>query len=198
MPALAEAYTDDTDADTMKLERDAGTISKCRDLPIDEHVRRFKEMLVGSEEGLKYCVRGKIDMQCLNKCMRDPVFYRCKVDEPHHRHGWKYKAYPTYDFCCAIIDSYEGVTHALRSLEYSDRKARVLSACCPQMPYWVCPGMPCQVFSIGSLLKGVASAARTPAIRHLARIGPLGCRIICGCVCLIGVRLQRDSRMCCV
>jgi len=123
MILAGKAYADDTDADQMKVERDAGTPSKCRDLPAEENVRRFKEMLKGSDEGLKYCIRGKIDMQCLNKCMRDPVFYRCKVDEPHHRHGWKYKAYPTYDFCCAIIDSHEGVTHALRSLEYSDRKA---------------------------------------------------------------------------
>jgi len=123
-----KAYVDDTNADQMKIERDAGTESKCRNLPVDENLRRFKEMLKGSKEGLTYACRGKIDMQCPNKCMRDPVFYRCKVDEPHHRHGTKYKAYPTYDFCCAIIDAREGVTHALRSLEYSDRKA---------MFYWV-------------------------------------------------------------
>jgi glutamyl-tRNA synthetase len=127
-----KAYCDDTDADTMKDERRAGTSSKCRGNSVEENLRRWKEILAGSEEGLKNAVRGKLDMQCLNMCMRDPVFYRCKVDVPHHRHGTKYKAYPTYDYCCAVVDAKEGVTHALRSLEYSDRAAMyewVLNAC---------------------------------------------------------------------
>lgn len=117
------AYCDDTPQERMRQERFDGIPSACRDNSVEENMRRFDEMKKGSEEGLKNCLRAKLEMQNLNKAMRDPVLYRCNLT-PHHTAGDKYKIYPTYDFACPIVDSIEGVTHALRTSEYNDRNAQ--------------------------------------------------------------------------
>ena len=106
----------------MREERTAGIPSKFRDTTPEDNLKLWKEMMSDnpSDEIKKYCVRGKLDFKSKNKCLRDPVFYRFS-DEVHHRVGNKYKIFPTYDFACPIVDSTEGVTHCLRTNEYSDR-----------------------------------------------------------------------------
>ena len=66
------------------------------------------------------CLRAKIDYCSKNGCLRDPVIYRAKHGS-HPRQSTKYCIYPTYDFACPILDAQQGVTHAMRSVEYSDR-----------------------------------------------------------------------------
>ncbi|CAH1392443.1 unnamed protein product [Nezara viridula] len=115
-----KAYVDDTDPEIMKQEREQKLESKNRNNNVEKNIAMWSEMKAGTEKGQKCCVRAKIDMQSLNGCMRDPTIYRCK-NELHPKTGSKYKVYPTYDFACPIVDSIEGVTHSLRTMEYHDR-----------------------------------------------------------------------------
>jgi len=115
-----QAYADDTPQETMRAQRMDGIASARRDATVEENLARFADMSAGSEEGKKWCLRAKMSVDNPNKAMRDPVIYRCN-DTPHHRVGTTWKVYPTYDFACPVIDSLEGITHALRTNEYRDR-----------------------------------------------------------------------------
>lgn len=114
------AYADDTDKETMAHQRMHGEPSKRRDATVQENLARFEEMKNATPEGIKWCIRAKMSVDDPNKALRDPVCYRCNPS-PHHRTGSKWNIYPTYDFACPIVDSIEGVTHALRTTEYRDR-----------------------------------------------------------------------------
>ncbi|EGR33496.1 hypothetical protein IMG5_051190 [Ichthyophthirius multifiliis] len=117
------AYCDNTPQEIMRDERFKCIESKNRNTPPEENLKIFRAMCKTNadiHDADNYCLRGKIDMKSKNGAMRDPVFYRVNTKE-HHRTGTKYRCYPTYDFCCPLVDSIEGVTHAMRTNEYSDR-----------------------------------------------------------------------------
>ncbi|KAJ5374011.1 Glutamyl-tRNA synthetase class Ib archaeal/eukaryotic cytosolic [Penicillium concentricum] len=112
-----KAYADDTDKETINHQRRDGIPSQRRDLSPQESLAHLEEMKMGTPEGLRWCIRAKISVDDDNKCLRDPVIYRCNPS-PHHPTGNAWAIYPTYDFACPILDSMEGVAHALRT---SDR-----------------------------------------------------------------------------
>jgi len=133
------AFCDNTDKETMQKERFDKVDSKHRNDSVEENLRIFEELKKLTVEipaekvaELKkdpsyvhypdYCIRAKIDMKSVNGTMRDPVIFRINFT-PHPRQdlNYAYKLYPTYDFTCPIVDSLEGVTHAMRTNEYSDR-----------------------------------------------------------------------------
>ncbi|KAL0232163.1 hypothetical protein PCE1_003159 [Barthelona sp. PCE] len=117
------AYMDDTvDLKTQRANLEA---SPHRDTSPEVNLERFRVLQSGSEEGQRWCLRAKIDHAHKVGLMRDPVIYRYN-GEPHLIYGDKYKAYPTYDLACPVIDSIEGVTHAMRSSEYHERDAQYM------------------------------------------------------------------------
>ena len=117
------AYVDPSPQEEQQKNRWDGKENEHRSASVEENLRLWKEMHLGSEEGVKCCVRAKIDMQSDNRALRDPGIYRCNAT-PHAKTKDKYKAYPTYDLACPIVDSLEGVTHALRDRQYKDRDAQ--------------------------------------------------------------------------
>jgi len=46
----------------MREERGTGIDSKCRNVSVEENLKFWKEILLGSTIGLTYCVRAKMGM----------------------------------------------------------------------------------------------------------------------------------------
>ena len=123
MIAAGNAYMDDTPREEMQRQRMAREESARRSATAAENAARFELMLAGGAAGAPWCLRARMDMADDTGTCRDPVLYRVN-ETPHHRTGTRYRAYPTYDFACPVVDALEGVTHAMRSSEYHDRDAQ--------------------------------------------------------------------------
>ncbi|KAK2952806.1 putative Glutamate--tRNA ligase [Blattamonas nauphoetae] len=120
MLEMGKAYIDDLPVDIMRENRNQGIDSPSRNLSVEENMKRWEEMHKNTPLGKTYVMRAKINMQATNTTLRDPVLFR-SVQQTHPRHGDKFKIYPSYDFACPIVDSLEGVTVAMRTIEYRDR-----------------------------------------------------------------------------
>jgi len=119
MIKIGLAFVDDSDAETISKMREDLVPSPARSNSVEKNLSMWEEMKKGTPYGQKCVLRAKIDYLSKNGTMRDPAIYRF-VDCQHLRTKDQFRVYPLYHFACPIVDSLEGVTHALRSNEYHD------------------------------------------------------------------------------
>ncbi|MFH0922614.1 MAG: glutamate--tRNA ligase, partial [Candidatus Micrarchaeota archaeon] len=115
-----DAYVCSCSQEEMKKNRMESVACNCRSRGVDENAALWKKMLSREMKEGEATLRLKADLKSLNTTMRDPVLFRIMLT-PHYRQGEKYCVWPVYDFEACIVDSMEGVTHALRSKEYELR-----------------------------------------------------------------------------
>ncbi|MFA5077566.1 MAG: glutamate--tRNA ligase [Candidatus Micrarchaeia archaeon] len=99
--------------------RSTGKPCACKSLGKEEALARWKKMHADYKPG-DAILRLKSDLQAQNTVMRDPSLFRI-IDSEHYRQGKNYRVWPTYDFEAPIMDSAEGITHAMRTKEYELR-----------------------------------------------------------------------------
>ncbi|MDE1798205.1 MAG: glutamate--tRNA ligase [Candidatus Micrarchaeota archaeon] len=115
------AYVCTCSAEAVKKGREKGEECLCRAKFPEESVHEFRKMMAGKYGEGEAVLRFKGNMKSENTTLRDPTLFRV-INAPHYRQGDKYKCWPSYDFAAPIIDSLEGVTHAMRSKEYELRE----------------------------------------------------------------------------
>lgn len=121
-----KAYVCDLNPDEIRQYRgtltEPGKESPYRNRSVEENLDLFQRMRNGEFSDGSRTLRAKIDMASPNLNLRDPVMYRIIKKVPHHRTGYKWCIYPTYDWAHGIEDSIEGITHSLCSLEYENHR----------------------------------------------------------------------------
>ncbi|MDO8339946.1 MAG: glutamate--tRNA ligase [Candidatus Burarchaeum sp.] len=130
MPVLynyAEQLIDSGDAyictcpqDEMRQKRGLGEGCECRDRKHSESTHMWRQMVEGNGKHEQGVLRFHGEMDAANTVMRDPVLFRI-IEKRHYRQGLQYRLWPLYDFEAPIMDSLEGVTHAMRTKEYELR-----------------------------------------------------------------------------
>ena len=117
-----KAYVDEQSAETIAQQKGTptqpGIESPYRNRPIEENLELFHKMNSGEVPEGAMVLRAKIDMANPNMHFRDPIMYRVITSHPHHRTGFKWKAYPMYDYAHGQSDYFEGVTHSICTLEF--------------------------------------------------------------------------------
>jgi glutaminyl-tRNA synthetase len=97
--------------------RRIGKESPFRERSIEESLDLLGRMKAGEFPDNSRTLRAKIDMSAPNIWLRDPVLYRIRHAEHHHR-GDTWRIYPMYDWAHTLSDYIEGITHSVCTLEF--------------------------------------------------------------------------------
>ncbi|MCX8174847.1 MAG: glutamate--tRNA ligase [Candidatus Micrarchaeota archaeon] len=114
------AYVCTCPTEEVKRGREQKMACDCSARDAQENMALFRRMREGKMQEGEAIVRFRGNMKSENTAMRDPTLFRI-IKTPHYRQGSKYCCWPSYDFGAPIMDSLEGITHAMRSKEYELR-----------------------------------------------------------------------------
>lgn len=89
----------------------------CRDLPPEEQLRRWNDMLNGKTRMGGAVMRVKTDLAHPNPAIRDWPAMRIDT-KAHPLQGKKYRVWPLYNFASGIDDHLMGITHIFRGKEH--------------------------------------------------------------------------------
>ncbi len=95
----------------------------CRELPPEEHLRRWRMMLDGDYKRGEAVVRVKTDITHPNPAIRDWPALRIST-RSHPLVKKKYRVWPLYNFSCAVDDHLMGISHVIRGKEHEVNSAR--------------------------------------------------------------------------
>ncbi len=112
-----KAYVDDMTPEETDEFRRIGKESPHRNRSVEENLSLLGRMKAGEFPDNSHTLRAKIDMQAPNIWLRDPVLYRIRHAEHHHR-GNAWCIYPMYDWAHTLSDYIEGITHSVCTLEF--------------------------------------------------------------------------------
>ena len=95
----------------------------CRELPVEEQLKRWNWMLDGTYKQGEAVVRIKTDLEHPNPAVRD--WPALRISEANHPIvGHKYRVWPLYNFSCGLDDHLMGVSHIIRGKEHDVNTTR--------------------------------------------------------------------------
>ena len=113
---MERAYVCLCSSDEMRKNREIGNACICRSADISTNLKRWEEMRTSYKEG-EAVLRLKTDMLHSNPSVRDWIMFRI-IESEHPIVGFKYRAWPLYNFASVIDDYKIGVNLVIRGNEH--------------------------------------------------------------------------------